>query len=253
MTTTARYLIVGGGMTADAGVKGIREHDGEGAIVLVGEEQHPPYARPPLTKGLWQGSPEEKIWRGTAEAGADLRLRRRIASLDVEGRRATDDQGEDYAWEKLLLATGGRPRTLAESDGVVYYRTLDDFRGESRFTTWAYKFALLHAAVKVRRRAWEGRDLPLEPESWAELEHPAPTPAVRAERAALLEAIREGIESLTERQRLVLVALALNGVPIDVLAERLGSNRNALYKTLHDARRRFRAHLEERGLGGDLP
>src|SRR2546427_626269 len=128
MTTTAHYLIVGGGMTADAAVKGIREHDGEGAIVLVGEEQHPPYARPPLTKGLWQGSPEEKIWRGTEEAGADLRLGRRIVSLDLDGRRATDDQGEEYAWEKLFLATGGRPRTLPESDGVVYYRTLDDYR-----------------------------------------------------------------------------------------------------------------------------
>jgi RNA polymerase sigma-70 factor (ECF subfamily) len=134
---------------------------------------------------------------------------------------------------------------------LAVLRRLDDFRGESRFTTWAYKFALLEAAAKVRRRAWQGRELPLEPETWSEFESPAPTPAARLERAQLLAAIQEGIESaLTPRQRQVLVALALNGVPIDVLAERLDSNRNALYKSLHDARRNLRAHLEARGLTG---
>jgi 3-phenylpropionate/trans-cinnamate dioxygenase ferredoxin reductase component len=125
---SARYLIVGGGMTGDAAVKGIREHDADGSIVLVGAETHPPYARPPLTKGLWSGSDEAKIWRHTEEAGADLRLGRRIVSLDLDGRRATDDVGEEYAWERLLLATGGRPRTIPGTDGVVYYRSLDDYR-----------------------------------------------------------------------------------------------------------------------------
>ena len=129
-------------------------------------------------------------------------------------------------------------------------RRLGDFRGESRFTTWAYKFALLEAGVKVRRRAWQGRELPLEPESWSQFEHPAPTPEAQAERKQLLQAIQEGIASLSPHQRQVLVALALNGVPIDVLAERLGSNRNALYKSLHDARRNLRAHLEAQGLTG---
>ena len=123
-----RYLIIGGGMTGDAAVKGIRERDGDGSIVLVGAEKHPPYARPPLTKGLWSGSDEAKIWRGTEAAGLDLRLGRRIVSLDLDARRATDDAGEEYAWEKLLLATGGRPRTIPGTDGVVYYRTLDDYR-----------------------------------------------------------------------------------------------------------------------------
>ena len=125
---TVRYLIVGGGMTGDAAVKGIREHDAEGSIILVGAEQHPPYARPPLTKGLWSGSDEAKIWRGTRDAGAVLRLGRRIVTLDLDAHRATDDRGEDYQWEKLLLATGGRPRTIPGTDGVVYYRTLDDYR-----------------------------------------------------------------------------------------------------------------------------
>ena len=130
-------------------------------------------------------------------------------------------------------------------------RRLDDFRGESRFTTWAYKFALLEASVKVRRHSWHGRELPLEPETWAQFEHPAPTPAVRVERAALLGAIETGMRTaLTPHQRQVLVALALNGVPIDVLADRLGTNRNALYKTVHDARRKLRAELEANGFGG---
>jgi RNA polymerase sigma-70 factor (ECF subfamily) len=132
----------------------------------------------------------------------------------------------------------------AATDATVsVLRRLDDFQGRSRFTTWAYKFALLEAAVKIRRRAWRGREVPLEPEQWTSL---APDPGEDAEQAALLEAIREGIDSaLTERQRTVLVALALNGVPIDVLAEREGTTRGALYKTLHDARKKLRAYVEE--------
>jgi len=134
---------------------------------------------------------------------------------------------------------------------VSVLRRLDDFRGESRFTTWAYKFALVEAAVKVRRRAWRDRDVTLLPETWSQFEDPAAAPPASAERAALLGAIQEGIHrQLTPHQRRVLVALALNGVPIDVLAERLGSNRNALYKTLHDARRALRAHLESHGFSG---
>ena len=125
---STRYLIVGGGMTGDAAAKSIREHDADGSITLVGDDPQPPYKRPPLTKGLWSGGDEAKIWCGTADAGVELRLGRRIASIDVDARRATDDQGEEYAWEKLLLATGGRPRTLDGADGVVYYRTLDDYR-----------------------------------------------------------------------------------------------------------------------------
>jgi RNA polymerase sigma-70 factor (ECF subfamily) len=129
-------------------------------------------------------------------------------------------------------------------------RRLDDFRGESRFTTWAYKFALLEAAVKLRRRAWQGREVPLEPEGWALLATVAPGPAEDAEQAQLLEAVRRAIdEVLTPHQRRVLVALALNGVPIDVLAERTGSTRGALYKALHDARRALRAHLSVGGTG----
>jgi 3-phenylpropionate/trans-cinnamate dioxygenase ferredoxin reductase subunit len=130
-----KYLIVGGGMTADAAVKGIREHDGDGSIVLVGAEPHPPYKRPPLTKGLWSGGDEAKIWKNTADAGAEVILGRRIVALDLAARRATDDQGDDYAYEKLLLATGGTPRRLGGGDDeVIYYRTLDDFRKLKQIT-----------------------------------------------------------------------------------------------------------------------
>jgi NADPH-dependent 2,4-dienoyl-CoA reductase/sulfur reductase-like enzyme len=126
---TSRYLIVGGGMTGDAAVKGIREHDADGSIVLVGAEQHPPYKRPPLSKGLWSGGDEAKIWKDTAAAGAELVLGRRIVALDLDAHRATDDAGEEYEWERLLLATGGTPRRLSGDDSkVVYFRTLDDFR-----------------------------------------------------------------------------------------------------------------------------
>jgi RNA polymerase sigma-70 factor (ECF subfamily) len=127
-------------------------------------------------------------------------------------------------------------------------RRLDDFRGTARFTTWAYKFALLEAAVKLRRRAWQGRELPLEPEAWSLLAGGGGAD-LEAEQSELLDAIRRAIESeLTPRQREVLVALALNGVPIDVLAQRLDTTRGALYKTLHDARRKLRARLDEQGL-----
>ena len=125
-----RYLIVGGGMTADAAVKGIRSVDADGSIVLVGEEPHPPYARPPLSKGLWkEGADESKVDRGTKEHGVDLILGRRIVSLDLTSRNATDDRGDTYQYERVLLATGGVPRRLPSADeGVVYFRTLDDYR-----------------------------------------------------------------------------------------------------------------------------
>jgi RNA polymerase sigma-70 factor, ECF subfamily len=123
---------------------------------------------------------------------------------------------------------------------------LDDFRGESRFTTWVYKFALLEAAVKLRRRAWQGREVPLEPETWSMFGSDALEPDEQAEQSELLSTIQRAIkEVLTPHQRRVLVALALNGVPIDVLAERLNTTRGALYKTLHDARRKLREHLGE--------
>jgi RNA polymerase sigma-70 factor (ECF subfamily) len=146
---------------------------------------------------------------------------------------------------------GGDQEDLAQQAAddalMAVLRKLDDFRGESRFTTWAYKFALLEAAVKVRRRAWQGREVPLAEDAWNALADAGAGAGRSAEDAELFAALREEIERLGPRQREVLVAVALNDVPIDVLAERLGSTRGALYKNLHDARRKLRQALAVRG------
>jgi len=123
------YVIVGGGMTADAAVAGIRGADPAGPLALIGAEPHPPYNRPPLSKGLWKGEPEEGIWRQAAPAGAELQLGRRVVGIDLRGHSVTDDRGTVYGFQKLLLATGGAPRRLPlQSDQVIYFRTLDDYR-----------------------------------------------------------------------------------------------------------------------------
>jgi RNA polymerase sigma-70 factor, ECF subfamily len=138
---------------------------------------------------------------------------------------------------------------------VAILRKLHTFRGDSRFTTWAYKFALLEAAAKLRGRPWQAREVPLDDDGWAQLlddRHAAPE--AQAETCELIGAVRDAIaEVLTSRQRAVLVAITLNDVPIDVLAERQNTTRGALYKTLHDARRKLRARLAQDGLATALP
>jgi len=167
---------------------------------------------------------------------ARFELDRRLVALP----HLRDDDREDLAQQS------------ADDALLAVLRKLGEFRGESRFTTWAYKFALLEAGVKARRRAWQGHEIPLEDEAWATLASAGATLQGQAESRELIAALREEIESgLSPRQRQVLVAVALNGVPIDVLAERLGSNRGALYKTLHDARKKLRRGLAERGLDPD--
>ena len=169
-------------------------------------------------------------------AGARFEVnRRRAAFPELRG-----DDHDDLAHQS------------ADDALVAVLRKLDDFRGDARFTTWAYKFALLEAAVKVRARAWQGREVPLEPEGWALVADGDSTPQQDAETTELLDALQTAIASdLTPHQREVLVAITLNGVPIDVLADRLNSTRGALYKTLHDARRKLRRHLEGAGLSLD--
>lgn len=126
---------------------------------------------------------------------------------------------------------------------------LDTFQGRSRFTTWAYKFAIYEAGVKTRRRRWQDREVALEDTSWSLIRDVSSGPEAAAEARALLLALQAGIATaLTAHQRNVLVALAVTGVPIDVLADRLGTTRGALYKTLHDARRKLRGHLSNQGL-----
>jgi RNA polymerase sigma-70 factor, ECF subfamily len=147
---------------------------------------------------------------------------------------------------------GGDRDDLAQQSAddalVAILSKLADFRGEARFTTWAYKFALLEAAVKLRRLAWQGREILLESEHWDLIADTGSSPERGAETTELLAAIRDAIEhTLTPHQRQILVAITLNDVPIDVLSERLNTTRGALYKTLHDARRKLRAHLSEQG------
>ncbi len=125
-----KYLIIGGGMTADAAVHGIRELDAAGSIGIIASEPDAPYSRPPLSKALWKGDPLESVWRGTDKvSGVELHLGRHATKIDADARRVTDDQGNSYGYEKLLLATGAKPRRLPfGGDGIIYYRTLADFR-----------------------------------------------------------------------------------------------------------------------------
>src|SRR5947199_10242493 len=121
------HLIVGGGMTADAAAQAIREAEPGASIGLVGAEPHPPYDRPPLSKALWKGEPEEKIWRKTAATGTALHLGRRITALDPRARSVSDDRGTVYRYQKLLLATGGvRRRLPLRTVQIRYFRSLDD-------------------------------------------------------------------------------------------------------------------------------
>jgi RNA polymerase sigma-70 factor (ECF subfamily) len=137
--------------------------------------------------------------------------------------------------------------TLAADEAMVaVLGKLSTFEGRSRFTTWAYKFAVLQAAVELRRQAWSRREVPLD--AAPPLIEQRPSPDQYAEGAELANAVRDAIDRvLTPHQRRIALALIVDEVPIDVLAERLGTNRNALYKTLHDARGRLRAHLALEG------
>jgi RNA polymerase sigma-70 factor (ECF subfamily) len=134
----------------------------------------------------------------------------------------------------------------ADEAMVALLAKLPTFEGRSRFTTWAYKFAVLQAAVAIRRQAWQDREISLD--SSAEFRDRSASPEQYAEASDLSRAVTAAIgEVLTPHQRRIVFALLVDEVPIDVLAERLGTSRNALYKTVHDARRLLRAHLTATG------
>ena len=206
--------------------------------------------RTTVARGPRTLDPESSAWLDQLRATGRVRdeavgrlhdLLLRAARFEVARRRRTvgylrADELDDIAQE------------AADDAVVAVLARLDRFRGLSRFTTWAYKFALLEAAVKVRRRAWQGRELPLVSDGWKAFEDGS-SPQRGAEQSELMAAIGDSIATaLTPHQREVLVSLALNEVPIDVLAERLGSTRGALYKAVHDARRKLRADLERKGM-----
>jgi RNA polymerase sigma-70 factor, ECF subfamily len=218
-------------------------------------------------KSRRRGDADQEMGAAVLTTPADVEAREWIASL-----RCEDEEAVARLHELLLRAARFEVRRRAvtarhlgprelddlahQSAGdalVAVLRKLDDFRGESRFTTWAYKFALLEAAVKMRRRAWHEREIPLEAAGMGALTDPMSSPHGDAHMGEVLLAVREAIAGeLTAHQREVLVAVTLNDVPIDVLAERMSTTRGALYKTLHDARRRLRAALAARGLDPDF-
>jgi RNA polymerase sigma-70 factor (ECF subfamily) len=180
--------------------------------------------------------------RAREEAIARLHaLLLRAARFEVARRSAAMPDLRGKALDDLALES-------ADDALVAVLAKIDDFRRQSRFTTWVYKFALLEAAVKMRRRPWRGREIPLEMTLRPETDKGDRSPHSQVARNELLGVVRDAIDSeLTTHQREILVAVALNGVPIDVLAERLGTTRGALYKTIHDARAKLRRKLEADG------
>ena len=196
--------------------------------------------------------PESRAWlsglRAPGASGEEVRRRLhglllRAARFEVNRRRGAHAHLRGGDFDDLA-------HQAADDALLAILSKLDDYRGDSRFTTWAYKFALLEAAVRLRRRAWQGREIPLEPESWELYAARAGSPTQAAEERELLSSIAKAIETeLSPHQREVLVAVALNDVPIDVLAERLNTTRGALYKTIHDARKKLRSCLGAAGLG----
>ena len=159
---------------------------------------------------------------------------RRAGSLALAGPEV-EDVAQQAADDALLAVTA----------------KLDAFRGDSRFTTWAYRFVVLEVSSKLGRHFWRHRPADLDDDAWERLpDLDAPSPHEVAEDRELRGLLREAVENdLTPLQRRVFVAIAMNGVPMDALARELGSNRNAVYKVLFDARRRLRARLAAQGYG----
>lgn len=205
--------------------------------------------RPPLPSQLDQ---ESRAWvQGLRATGAvhaqalerlhDLLLRASFA----EARRRRHQYPEIDGAELDDLC-----RQAADDAVVAVVAKLDGYRGASRFTTWAYAFAIFEISVKLRRHAWRGRRIPTADDDavWDRLAPQGRGAQARVESSELLQAIRRAVaEELTPRQRDVFVAVALNGVEIDVVAGQLDATRGAIYKVLHDARQKLRRRLEREG------
>jgi RNA polymerase sigma-70 factor (ECF subfamily) len=126
---------------------------------------------------------------------------------------------------------------------------LGEFRGESKFTTWAYKFVMFEVSTKLGRHFWRNPSVPMNTEDWEQLPDRFDLqPEHESQRRDLLAALRDAVNTeLTPKQRQVFVALVLNAVPLDALAQELGSSRNAIYKVMYDARKKLRARLAAQG------
>ncbi len=138
------YLIIGGGMTADAAIAGIRQVDQTGPTGVIGADPHPPYNRPPLSKALWKGKPLDSIWRKTDRRGVELHLGRTAREVDAGRKQVADDQGTTYTFDRLLFATGGTPRRLPfGGDRIIYFRTLDDYERLRALAECGRRFAVI--------------------------------------------------------------------------------------------------------------
>jgi RNA polymerase sigma-70 factor (ECF subfamily) len=198
---------------------------------------------------------ESRVWLESLQADGRVRedalarlhgLLLRAARFEAARRRPSRPHLDAAEIDDMVIQS-------ADDALLAVLSKLDEFRGHSRFTTWAYKFALLETAVKLRRRPWQEREIPVEPAEWIQLSDGARPLEVEAEQGELLAAVTQAIRSeLTPHQREVLVAVAVGGVPIDVLAERLATTRGALYKTIHDARQKLRRRLAADGHQIDL-
>jgi 3-phenylpropionate/trans-cinnamate dioxygenase ferredoxin reductase subunit len=138
------YLIIGGGMTADSAVRGIRECEPKATIGVLSAETDPPYDRPPLTKGLWKGKGLDSIWRHIETQNVELSLGRTVVAIDVQAKKVTDNAKNSYEYGKLLLATGGTPKRLAfGSDEIIYFRTVGDYQRLRKLTEKGRRFAVI--------------------------------------------------------------------------------------------------------------
>src|SRR5262245_32359349 len=138
-----KYLIIGGGMTAAAAMRGIRQEDSQGSAGLISAEPNLPYDRPPLSKGLWKGKPLDTIWRGTDNLAVEIHLGRQARTLDPHNKRVADDQGTVYSFDRLLLAMGGTPRRLPfGGDQIIYFRNLEDYRRLRALSEQKQRFAI---------------------------------------------------------------------------------------------------------------
>ena len=171
----------------------------------------------------------------------------RVARAEAARRRSTTSHVRSEEIDDLC--------TQAASDALMaVLAKLGTFRGTARFTTWACKFAIFETSVRLRRHAWRDRNVESDETIWSRLADTRPQPLHRIEHEQLVSALHRAIdERLTERQRSIFRSAALDDVPIDVLAERLGTSRGAIYKTLHDARAKLRLALIDAGHGDELP
>ena len=139
-----KYLIIGGGMTADSAARGIRQVDRNGTIGLISTDSDLPYNRPPLSKALWKGKPFDRIWRRTKSKRVQVHLGRVVKKIDPKQKRVIDDNGDVFTYKKLLLATGGTPRRLPfGGDQIIYFRTVADYRRLRALTTKGRRFAVI--------------------------------------------------------------------------------------------------------------